>query len=135
MKKYSCIQFKGRFIAFVLVAAIVLGLTGCAADSEDKAASADKKSFTVTVTYEDGTEESLSYSSDAEYLGEALIAEGLIEGEDSEFGLYLKTVNGVTVDYDTDGKYWAFYINGEYASSGVDTTPIEEGAEYGFKVE
>ena len=47
----------------------------------------------------------------------------------------MKTVNGVTADYDKDGTYWAFYINGEYAMSGVDTTAVEEGATYAFKVE
>ena len=44
---------------------------------------------------------------------------GLIAGEDSDYGLYVKTVNGVTVDYDTDGKYWAFYVDGEYAATDV----------------
>ena len=36
---------------------------------------------------------------------------------------------------DKDGKYWAFYVNGEYASAGVDATDITEGATYAFKVE
>jgi len=59
----------------------------------------------------------------------------LIAGDTAEYGLYVKTVDGITVDYDTNGKYWAFYINGEYAMTGVDTTPITEGEEYSFKVE
>ena len=50
-------------------------------------------------------------------------------------GLYIKTVNGVTLDYDADGAYWAFYINGEYASTGVDATNIEAGATYTLKGE
>jgi len=33
-------------------------------------------------------------------------------------------------DYDVDQTYWAFYINGEYAVSGVDTTDIDENAVY-----
>ena len=49
--------------------------------------------------------------------------------------MYVKTVNGVTVDYDTDGKYWAFYIDDEYAMTGVDSTPITDGSSYTFKVE
>ena len=28
--------------------------------------------------------------------------------------------------------YWAFYENGEYASTGVDSTPIQDGATYAF---
>ena len=34
-----------------------------------------------------------------------------------------------------DQTYWAFYVDGEYAMSGVDTTIIEEGKAYAFKVE
>ena len=34
-----------------------------------------------------------------------------------------------------DRTYWAFYVNGEYASTGVDSTPVNEGDTYEFKVE
>ena len=59
----------------------------------------------------------------------------LIEGETTEYGLYVKTVNGVTADYDVDQTYWAFYINGEYAMTGVDATDVEAGQTYEFRVE
>ena len=49
--------------------------------------------------------------------------------------MYVKKVNGILADYNIDKTYWAFYINGEYAFSGVDTTPVENGATYSFKVE
>ena len=49
--------------------------------------------------------------------------------------MYVKTVDGILADYETTGTYWAFYINGEYAMSGVDTTAIEAGASYEMKVE
>ena len=52
-----------------------------------------------------------------------------------DYGLYVKEVNGITADYDVDGTYWAFYINDEYASTGVDSTNITEGDNYSFKVE
>lgn len=67
-------------------------------------------------------------------VGEALLDVGLIAGEDSEYGLYVKTVNGVTADYDTDQTYWAFYVNGEYAQSGTDSADITVGNAYSFKV-
>ncbi len=69
---------------------------------------------------------------DAETVGKALIDLGLISGEDSQYGLYVKKVNGMSADYDVDGTYWAFYVNGEYGMSGVDTTPIVEGEIYSF---
>ena len=55
--------------------------------------------------------------------------------EEGDYGLYVKTVNGVTADYDVDQTYWAFYINGEYASTGVDATSVTAGDTYSFKVE
>ena len=72
---------------------------------------------------------------DEQTVGAALAELGIVAGEDSEFGLYVKTVNNVTADYDTDGSYWAFYLDGEYASTGVDATEINEDAVYTFQVE
>ena len=70
-----------------------------------------------------------------ENLKSALVENGLIAGDDSEYGLYVKTVNGITLDYDKDGKYWAFYEENAYANQGVDSTPIKEGGVYTFKPE
>ena len=39
------------------------------------------------------------------------------------------------MDYDQDGKYWAFYVDDEYAATGVDSTDITAGATYTFKAE
>lgn len=65
---------------------------------------------------------------DAESLGEALLENGLIEGEDSQYGMYIKKVNGILADYDVDGSYWGFYrYDREYMMSGVDTTAISDG--------
>lgn len=69
-------------------------------------------------------------NTNADTVGAALLENGLIAGEESAYGLYIKVVNGVTADYDIDQSYWAFWINGEYAMSGVDTTEIKEGDTY-----
>ena len=67
---------------------------------------------------------------DEQTVGAALLANNLIDGEAGAYGLYVKVVNGITADYDIDQSYWAFYIDGEYAMSGVDTTDISEGSVY-----
>ena len=77
----------------------------------------------------------IDITTEKETVGEALLDEGLIEGEDSQYGLYVKKVNGVLADYNVDGTYWAFYVNGAYGATGVDSTPVEDGATYAFKVE
>ena len=91
--------------------------------------------FTLTVTDTEGAESSFTIHTDKENVGDALTEIGIIAGEEGDYGLYVKTVNGVTADYDVDQTYWAFYINGEYASTGVDATPVTAGDTYSFKVE
>lgn len=102
-------------------------------DSGDQTIEEDPgKAFTVVVTDKDGAQTTFTYTSNAATVGEALLAEGLITGDESDYGLYITTVNGITADWATENAYWAFYINGEYAQTGVDTTKIEDGAVYGL---
>ena len=67
-------------------------------------------------------------------MGDALESLDLIAGEEGSYGLFVTTVDGVTLPSDGD-QYWAFYIDGEYASTGVDQTEITAGASYALKVE
>ncbi|MBQ8310229.1 MAG: DUF4430 domain-containing protein [Clostridia bacterium] len=136
-------------LCIVLIAAVALFTFGCNEQSNDNGGSEQnttagtdsgteatpKKTFTFIVVDAEGNETTFTVSSDKKTVGDALLAEGLIEGENETYGLYVKKVNGITADYDVDGTYWAFYINGEYAMTGVDSTDIEEGATYSFKVE
>ena len=91
--------------------------------------------FLFTVVDKDGNETEFEIHTDKKTVGDALLELKLIDGDDGDYGLYVKTVNGITADYDFDKTYWAFYVNGEYATAGVDSTDIEEGASYSFKVE
>ena len=72
----------------------------------------------------------LTIHTDEDTVGAALLANGLIAGDESEYGLYIKAVNGIIADYNADRSYWAFYIDGEYAMAGVDSTDITEGVVY-----
>ena len=93
------------------------------------------KQFDFTVKFVDGSSKAYKIRTDKETVGEALLDLGLIDGEDGAYGLYVKTVCDVTLDYDKDKKYWAFYENGEYASKGVDQTEITDGVIYEFRAE
>lgn len=132
----------------VLTAAMALMMTACGdtAVKNDPASAPDSVSDTVktvgegatefgfTVTDLDGNKTEITVKTDKTTVGEALLDVGLIEGDNSEFGLYVKKVNGITADFDTDGTYWAFYVNGEYATSGADTTEIKAGENYEFRI-
>lgn len=91
--------------------------------------------FTFEVVDVEGATTIFTVNTDKATVGEALLDVELIAGEDSEYGLYVKTVNGITADYDVDQTYWAFYIDGEYAMTGVDATEVTGGSTYSFKVE
>ena len=93
------------------------------------------KSFTMEVVDKDGGKVTFTVKTDADTVGKALLDQGVIAGENSSYGLYVKTVNGETADYDADGTYWGLYINGEYAMTGVDATTLEAGTTYAFRVE
>ena len=91
--------------------------------------------FKFVVVDGEGKETNFEIHTDKTTVGEALLELNLIEGEDSAYGLYVKKINGITADYDVNQTYWAFYVNGEMAMTGVDSTNIEAGATYSFKVE
>ena len=128
--------------ALLLILALALSLAACgagegeAADLWDGAmymedASLGEGAMTIAVDVTAGEKTvKLSVATDAENLRDALEPLGLIAGDESELGLYIKTVNGISADYEADGYYWALYIGGEYASTGVDATPVADGGEY-----
>lgn len=93
------------------------------------------KEITIEVIGKEKTSTVYEVKTDAEYLRQAMEeAEGLtFEGDESDYGLMVNTVNGDTADYNTDGSYWSFYVNGEYCNYGIDTQPVEDGD--AFKIE
>lgn len=161
MKKQIFVKLLSVVVCLVLIAAMGLVLTSCG----DTDASSDVSSNTTTasgmsasgpadgygtapedigtgstsfifrVTDAEGNDTLYRVYTDKKKVGEALIDCGLIAGENGDYGLYVKTVNGVTLDFDKDKAYWAFYVNNEYAMTGVDQTDIVAHAEYCFKVE
>ena len=150
MNKNSMRKLLSFILCIVLIAAMALFATGCSdkaetpketqATTEATQASATeviekgegKTSFNFEVTDIDGKTTKFLIKTDKTIVGEALQELGLIDGEDSTYGLMVSTVNGVTADYNKDKAYWAFYVNGEYAAKGVDQTEIDTTATYAF---
>lgn len=85
----------------------------------------DAKTITVQMVYDD-VNTTVTINTDAEYLRGALEEQNLIAGDESEYGLFVKTVNGRTVD-DAKQEWWCFTKSGETLMTGVDTTPISNG--------
>ena len=118
-----------KTLALLLALVMLFSMTGCA---KKDAPATTPVVFKVIVTDLDGNETAFEYTSSAASVGKALVAEGLIEGHETEYGLYIDTVNGITADWDKDQTYWAFYINGEYATTGIDGTEIAADTTYGL---
>ena len=128
-------------VSVALVLSFVLCLVSCnekidaeglwenATYRSDKEFGKGEKTVEVEVKVE---EQSVTFTihTDADTLGAALLEHELIAGEDGQFGIYVKTVNGILADYDVDKSYWGFYQNGEYLMTGVDTTAIVGGEHF-----
>lgn len=90
---------------------------------------AGAKAITIEVVDDAGGSKMYETDTDAEYLRQAMEeTEGLsFSGTESEYGLMVETVNGITADYAATGAYWSFYVNGDYCMNGVDSQPVEDG--------
>ncbi len=111
-------------IALVLVAAALVTvyfLTRPAADG-------GSKTVTVQIKYDDVDKEVVLHT-DAEFLSGALLEKKLIEGTDTEYGLFITTVDGRAAD-DAAHEFWGIYKNGEMTPTGADSTAISDGEHY-----
>ena len=144
MKNNSIKKLLALVLAFVLTAAAALA--GCSTTpAETTAPPAETQpvtevgegaaNFELTIVDKDGVTHLYRVHTNVGMVGEALIEVGLIDGEQGPYGMYIKSVLGQVLDYETDGMYWSFYVNGEYAQTGVDQIPVEHDGKYMLKAE
>ncbi|MDR0841201.1 MAG: DUF4430 domain-containing protein [Christensenellaceae bacterium] len=84
------------------------------------------KTITVEIVHAQGASKTITCQTDAEYLAEPLLAQGVISGEQSALGLYITTVDGETAD-EALQQWWCITKGGEMTVTAVDTTPIADG--------
>ena len=109
--------------ALVLLAGILAGIYLFSRTAPQ----AGEKHITVEVVHSDGGTRTFSYDTEHGYLGEVLVEEELIQGEEGPYGLYITVVDGEEAVYERDGGYWALYQGDTYAQQSVDQTPICDG--------
>ena len=96
-------------------------------DSETAVADeSEEKLITVTVVVSDTDSRSYEITTDADNLRDAMEAEGKIEGSESDFGLFITAVDGVTAD-ESKQEWWCLTKDGEMWNYGIDSTKIENG--------
>ena len=117
-----------KIIVGVILIAALLAVLLCVYRKFGPKTQTGTKAYTVEVVDNNGDKKSYQGKTDAEYLSglmDELTAEGdfSYEGTQSDYGLYITTINGVTADYDKDKAYWSIYVNGE-----VGPEPIANGS-------
>lgn len=120
---------KKLVLAVIAIAAVIVLMLGLYLVTRPEAVAGGKE-ITVTVVHSDGTEKVFSYSTDAEYLGEVIVSEGLVNGEEGPYGLYFDTVDGETASWEENQSYWSILIGEEYATTGADGVVLTDGGEY-----
>jgi hypothetical protein len=113
-------------IAGVLVLILAIGAMTILYNQFMEKGTPGAKKVVVEVIQEDDSSKSYEIQTDAEYLRQALEEKKLIEGTEGDFGLYVTTVDGRTVD---EGKqeWWCLTQDGNMLNTSVDTTPLKDG--------
>ena len=147
MKTTSIKRLLSFILCIVLIAATALFTSGCADSKKTEPLTttteqAQKPKATVLgegktmfyFTVVDGSKNETKFEihTDKTTVGDALLELGLVEGEDSDFGLYVKKVNGIP---ESDGAYWMIYENDTMAPTGVSQLEIKNGESYSLKLE
>ncbi|MDL2217656.1 DUF4430 domain-containing protein [Christensenellaceae bacterium OttesenSCG-928-M15] len=109
-------------LALIVIAALLLGVYFLTRDTPAQG----EKTISITVVHGDESEKTYTYHTDAEYLGETLLKEGLIAGDEGEFGLYVNTVDGETADASKQ-EWWCLTKESGMVNTGVDMTVIADG--------
>lgn len=115
-------------VVLLLIAGALLLIEG----SKKPAPIEGSKTITVTVIQEGVEDKVFTIHTDAEFLRGALEQEKLIEGTESQYGLFVTTVDGVTVD-ESLRQWWCLNDGeGNMLDTGVDSTPIADGDAFQF---
>ena len=121
---------KKNIIILVVLAILVCTAAACWFLFRPEAAEGSK-TVTVTVTHKNGDTNEFVIHTDAEYLRGAMEEKDLVAGEESQYGLYMLTVDGETVD-ESNQEWWGYTKSGEQVNYGIDSCPIADGDHFEF---
>ena len=111
--------------ASVLIAAIIGALllwNGFSAKPQE-----GSKAIVFEVVAQDGTSKTYNIATDADYLADALVEEGLVDY--AADGMYT-TIDGITADWNLDQGWWNISKEGQPLAVGMNQQPIADGEHY-----
>lgn len=115
-------------VLIILLAAAALAMFGVYKAFIPKG-HAGAKEITVKVVHSDQTEKEFVYQTDEAYLGEVIKGEGLVEGSEGEFGMFITSADEEKAD-DSKEQWWCITKGGENVNTSADQTPIEDGDQF-----
>lgn len=123
---------QNKVLSLVLALMMLFSMSACTNSTSDEGKTTKQpqtsqlsKTITVEVVNADETKKSFTINTDEEFLRGALEQEKLVSGTESEYGLFIKTVDGYTAD-DSKQEWWCITKGGEAVNTGVDSTPIAD---------
>ena len=123
-------SFNKKTLLGVVALVVVIGLMAVAYAVFGPKAVEGSKEITIEVIDNQGESTVYEIRTDAQYLRQAMeeaSSKGLtFEGDETEYGLTIMSVNGVTADFNVDGAYWSIMVNGEYGMYGADSQPVTD---------
>lgn len=118
---------KKRLAVFAAALVVLTGIFTAVYFAARPAAQPGQKALTIQVIPgEYGESKTYTVNTDEEYLGPVLVKEGIAQGEDSQFGLFIQTAGGVTAD-EGRREWWCITKSGQEVATGADETPIADG--------
>ncbi len=113
-------------VSAVLLVGLMVGAVflwkGSSADPEK-----GSKAIVFEVVQKDGTSKEYEIATDAEYLADALVEEGLVDY--AKDGMYT-VIDGIEASWEADQAFWWITINGEDAGVGMNDLAITDGGHY-----
>ena len=122
MKKKSTL-FAGIILIVLCIAAGILY------SSAKPKTELGEKEVAVVVVHGDDTKTDYTFHTNAEYLREVLEENGLIEGEDGPYGIFITVVDGEVAN-SSKQQWWCITKEGERVNTSADEAPVTDGCQY-----
>jgi len=120
---------KKKVLSVSLFLAVLLILAGVALSFfGGNSEKSDMKNIQITVVANENSQ-LYDVETDCKYLGDALLKEGIIKGEDGQYGLFITEVAGIKADSDNE-EWWCITKGGESIQLGISSIEISDGEKY-----
>lgn len=137
-KKTNWVGVISKFIVLVLVFAAGFAIGADYAGKETTAPAG--QAGTASITLDFGDRETTEIPETVVSAGDSVFDLLINSGADVEFrdfggdlGIFIESINGVGKRQEDEGKWWQFWVNGEYAQTSASSIGVNPGDEILFK--